>query len=109
MKMRDRLRDYLSTANESERTHKSKEKVYYDRNCRMRKFKSGDKVLLLLPTAAVPMGRAMRMPLFMVFPHFLNCSSSPLDFTLRVLLLLWILRLKLTTIIVIIMAMQESK
>jgi len=52
MRMRDKIRDYMNMANKNEYESKLKEKQYYDKNCRKRNFKMGDKVLLLLPTSA---------------------------------------------------------
>jgi hypothetical protein len=52
MQMRDRIRDFMKLANKSEIESKLKEKTYYDRSCRKRNFKLGDKVLLLLPTSS---------------------------------------------------------
>lgn len=52
MNMRDKLKQFMELSNENERSSKIKEKTYYDRNCRQRKFAVGDKVLLLLPTSA---------------------------------------------------------
>lgn len=49
--MREKLREYLKLSNAAENESKLKEKSYYDKNCRIRKFKPGDKVLLLLPTS----------------------------------------------------------
>ena len=53
MKIRQRLREFLQVANENEVSEKAKQKVYYDRRSRVRKFRVGDKVLLLLPTSSI--------------------------------------------------------
>ena len=52
MDMCERLREFIKMADDNEIISKKKEKVYYDRNSRNRKFALGDKVLLLLPTSA---------------------------------------------------------
>lgn len=52
MEMRERIKQFMQLANDNEFTNKRKEKFYYDRNCRKRNFKLGDKVLLLLPTSS---------------------------------------------------------
>jgi len=52
MEMRDRIREFLKTANDNETVSKKKQKLYYDKNCRARRFSIGDKVLLLLPTSS---------------------------------------------------------
>jgi hypothetical protein len=52
MEMRERLKQFMKLANENELCSKRKEKVYYDRRSRNRKFNVADKVLLLLPTSA---------------------------------------------------------
>jgi hypothetical protein len=51
MEMRERLKEFLRLSNENETASKSKEKMYYDRSSRSRKFSVGDKCLLLLPTS----------------------------------------------------------
>ena len=52
LKIRDKLRDLIKLANDNDKLAKDRQKVYYDRSSRNRKFKVGDKVLLLLPTSA---------------------------------------------------------
>lgn len=42
----------MNLTNAKENLSKSKAKTYYDRSCRKRSFKMGDKVLLLLPTSS---------------------------------------------------------
>lgn len=51
IQMREKIKQMLKMSNENEQKSKLKEKYYYDRNCRKRSFKLGDKVLLLLPTS----------------------------------------------------------
>ena len=51
MKMREKIREYMNISNDNEKFMKIKEKAYYDKLCRQRSLKSGDKVLLLLPTS----------------------------------------------------------
>lgn len=51
MSMRDKIRDYMQAANESESIAKRKQKRYYDKATRNRTLNVGDEVLLLLPTS----------------------------------------------------------
>ena len=66
LEMRERIREYLKVANESENRAKQKEKIYYDRTCRKRNFKLGDKVLLLLPTSAIKLVAEWKGPFTVV-------------------------------------------
>ena len=50
--MRNRVKEFLKMSNENESGSKAKQKVYYDKSTRQRKFNLGDKVLLLLPTSS---------------------------------------------------------
>ena len=52
VQMRTKVREFMRAANENEMHSKTKEKTYYDKRTRNRKFKIGDKVLLLLPTSS---------------------------------------------------------
>jgi hypothetical protein len=49
--MRERLKEFMRLSNENESLNKTKEKVYYDKTSRARKFRVGEKVLLLLPSS----------------------------------------------------------
>uniref|UniRef100_A0A6A7G2U0 Reverse transcriptase n=1 Tax=Hirondellea gigas TaxID=1518452 RepID=A0A6A7G2U0_9CRUS len=51
LQIREKLRQYLELSGMSNELAKSKQKVYYDRLSRSRKFQPGDKVLMLLPTS----------------------------------------------------------
>ena len=48
--LRDRLEQTCKLAHENLQKVQIKQKAYYDRRARSRKFDGGDKVLLLLPT-----------------------------------------------------------
>ena len=52
LKMREQIKNFMSISNSNESDSKMKQKTYYDKNCRKRIFKPGDKVLLLLPTSS---------------------------------------------------------
>ena len=51
MNMRNKIRECLEISEKNEKFSKSREKTYYDRSARKRKFNVGEKVLLLLPTS----------------------------------------------------------
>ena len=51
MQMREKIKEFMNLANRNELQSKKKQKTYFDRSCRKRSFKLGDKVLLLLPTS----------------------------------------------------------
>lgn len=51
LRMRERIREFMKISNANEGNSKRKQKLYYDRSCKDRKFMEGDRVLLLLPTS----------------------------------------------------------
>jgi len=52
---RKRLHHALDAANAQAAQERSKAKVWYDRRARLRTFKPGDKVLVLLPVSGKPL------------------------------------------------------
>ena len=60
--MRERLQDAVELANEHLSEAKSRQKKYYDRGAKQRKFKEGDKVLILLPSETSKLKMAWKGP-----------------------------------------------
>lgn len=51
LKIREQVKELVELSNKNESSAKSRQKLYYDKHARDRKFVPGDKVLILLPTS----------------------------------------------------------